>query len=234
MFGHSGEIFGAHAEFMTVAEDGPLATMPANRTFVESAPTTEGVHYAFNNIRKANVRSGQKVLVNGATGGIGSAAVQLMKYLGAHITAVCNTQNVALVRSLGADVIIDYMKADFTKIDEQFDFIFDAVGKSSFGACKKILKPGGIYCSTELGPWWENPFLAIWTSYFGDKKVIFPIPTITQKDVLFFKELIEAGKLKPVIDRIYPLEQIAEAYNYVELGQKTGNVVITVDNNGKT
>jgi NADPH:quinone reductase-like Zn-dependent oxidoreductase len=229
VFGFCGVDFGAHAEYVTRAEDSSLATMPANMTYEEVAPSTEGTHYALNVIRKANVQSGQKVLINGATGAIGSAAVQLVKYYGAEITAVCDTKNVSLVKSLGADKVIDYTKSDFTKNGQTYDFVFDAVGKSSFRRCKNLLKPGGIYYSTDLGFLSQNPILALWTSKFGNKKVIFPIPKDSKGDVVFFKELIEAGKLKPVIDRRYPLEQIVEAYKYVEKGQKTGNVVITVE-----
>jgi NADPH:quinone reductase-like Zn-dependent oxidoreductase len=229
VFGYSGVSFGAHAEYMTMPEQGMMATVPKNTSYEEAAPIIEGAHYALNNIRKANVRSGQKILVNGATGGIGSAAVQLVKYYGADVTGVCGTGNAERVKSLGADELIDYTEGDFTKSGKKYDFVFDAVGKSSFGACKQLLKPGGIYCSTELGFMWQNPFLAIWTSKFGSKKVIFPIPKERKEDAIFFKELIEAGKFKPVIDRSYPLEQIADAYKYVEKGQKIGNVVITVE-----
>jgi len=235
VFGFSGDNFGAHAEYMIMPEDGLLTNMPSNMSYVEAAPGTEGSHYALNLIRKANVKSGQKVLIYGATGAIGSSAVQLVKFFGADVTAVCNTRNVELVKSLGADKVIDYTKEDFTKIGETFNVVIDAVGKSSFGACKKLLKSGGIYCSTDLGFLSQNPFLAIWTSIFGSlpgqtgKKVIFPIPKATKADVLFFKELIGMEKFKPVIDRCYPLEQIAEAYRYVEKGQKIGNVVITVE-----
>jgi NADPH:quinone reductase-like Zn-dependent oxidoreductase len=198
-------------------------------TYEEAAPTSEGGHYALNNIRRANVRSGQRMLVNGATGAIGSAAVQLGKYYGAEVTAVCSTNNVNLVKSLGADKVIDYTREDFTKSgQEYYDFVFDAVGKSSFGACKNLLKEGGIYCSTELGFLWQIPFFVLWTSLFGSKKVIFPIPKESKEDMIFFKELIETGKFRPLIDRPYPLEKIVDAYKYVETGQKIGNVVITV------
>jgi NADPH:quinone reductase-like Zn-dependent oxidoreductase len=234
VFGYNDTDFGAHAEFMTMPEEGMLTSMPANMTYEEAAPSTEGGHYALNYVRKANVRSWQKVLINGATGAIGSAAVQLVKYYGAEVTAVCNTKNVKLVQSLGADKVIDYTKEDFTKSGQGYDFVFDAVGKSSFGACKKLLKPGGIYCSTDLGFLSQNPFLALWTSIFGSKKVMFPIPKESKEDIVFLKELIEAGKYKPVVDRHYPLEQIVEAYKYVEKGQKTGNVVITVGQTGNS
>ncbi len=228
VFGYNDIECGAHAEYKTMREDDMVTTMPANMTYEEAAPTAEGAHYALKDIRAANVTSGQRVLIYGATGAIGSAGVQLVKYYGAHVTAVCNTENVELVRSLGADTVIDYTKEDFTRSGQQYDFVFDAVGKSSFGVCWKLLKPGGIYCSTDLGFLAQNPFLALWTSRFGSKKVIFPIPKSSKDDMEFLKELIEAGKYKPVIDRRYPLEQVAEAFRYVETGQKTGNVVIIV------
>ncbi len=202
--------------------------MPDNLSFEEAAPITEGAHYALHDIRAAKVKSGQTVLVYGATGAIGSAAVQLLKYFGANVTAVCNTKNVVLLKSLGADDVIDYQTQDFTKTDTQFDLVFDAVGKSSFGKCKMLLKEKGIYISTELGKNGENVFYALTTPLFGGKKVLFPLPTISKEDVFFLKGLVEAGKFKPVIDRKYSMEQIVEAAKYVETGQKTGNVVISV------
>jgi len=228
VFGYNDTKFGAHAEFMTMAEDASIATIPNNLTFDEAAPITEGGHYALCDIRAAKVQSGQKVLVNGATGAIGSAAVQLLKYFGADVTAVCDTKNVELVKSLGADVVIDYLTNDFTKTNETYDFIFDAVGKSSYANCTKILNETGIYISTELGKNGANVFLALITPLFGGKKVLFPIPSINKKDVEFLKELVETGHYKPLIDRKFTLEQIVEAYKYVETGQKIGNVIITL------
>ncbi len=231
VIGFSGKTFGAHAEYLTAHQDSPLAVMPANFTYEEAAPSTEAMHYAWNDIRAAQVTSRQSVLIYGATGAIGSAAVQLVKSLGAYVTAVSNTKNMDLVKSLGADEVIDYMKDDYTKLTKKYDFIFDAVGKISYGACKHLMKPGAIFCSTDLGPFAQNPFLALWCllgTLSDGKKVIFPLPVNTQKDVTFFKELMEAGKVKPVIDRTYPLEQVADAFRYVETGQKTGNVVIRV------
>ncbi|MBA4409061.1 MAG: NAD(P)-dependent alcohol dehydrogenase [Odoribacter sp.] len=229
VFGYNDVTFGAHAEYMVMAEDGPITTMPANLTFEEAAPITEGGHYALCDIRAANVRSGHKVLINGATGAIGSAAVQLCKYFGAEVTAVCNTQNMELVKSLGANEVIDYTKQDFTKFNKTFDLVFDAVGKSSFGKCKPLLNKGGIYISTELGYMGQNPLLALITPLLSGKKLLFPIPTISKADVVFLKELLEAGQFKPVIDRRYSLEQIVEATRYVEKGHKIGNVVIKVE-----
>jgi NADPH:quinone reductase-like Zn-dependent oxidoreductase len=228
VFGYNDTKFGAHAEFMTMAENDAIATMPSNLTYEEAAPITEGGHYALCDIRAAKVKNGQNILVYGATGAIGSAAVQLLKYFGARVTAVCNTKNIELVRSLGADEVIDYTRQDFTKTGQRFDFVFDAAGKSSFGKCKPLLKKNGIYISTELGKNSENIFFALTTPLSNGKKVLFPIPTINKQDVLFLKELVETGKYKPVIDRRYKLEQIVEAYKYVETGQKTGNVVITL------
>lgn len=228
VFGYNDTKFGAHAEYMIMPADGPITTMPINMTYREAAPIAEGAHYALCNIRAAKVQSGQKVLINGTTGAIGSAALQLVKYFGAEVTAVCDTKNIALVRSLGADEVIDYTQQDFTKINQTFDMVFDAVGKSSFGQCKPLLRKGGIYISTELGYMSQNPFLALITPVFGDKKVLFPIPTISKEDVIFLKELVETGKYKPVMDREYPLEEIVAAFRYVGMGQKTGNVVINI------
>lgn len=228
VFGYNDTKFGAHAEYMVMAENEAITTMPDILTYEQAAPITEGGHYALCDIRAAKIKSGQKVLINGATGAIGSAAVQLVNYFGAEVTAVCDTKNVDLIKSLGAKVVIDYKKEDFTKIKQTFDVVFDAVGKSSFGKCKPLLKKGGIYMSTELGYMSQNPFLALVTPWLGGKKVLFPIPTITKEDVNFLKKLVETGNYKPVIDRRYSLEQIVEAYKFVETGQKIGNVVINV------
>ncbi len=228
VFGFNDKTWGGHGEYLTIAENEALTSLPINANFYEAAPITEGGHYALNNIRAAKIKRGQNVLVYGATGAIGSAAVQLLTYFGAIVTAVCNTKNVELVKSLGADEVIDYQTQDFTNTDKKFEFIFDAVGKSSFGQCKPLLTSKGIYISTELGKNAENILFALATPLFGSKKLLFPIPTITKEDVVFLKELVEKGLFKPVIDRTYTLEQITEAYKYVESGQKTGNVVIKV------
>jgi NADPH:quinone reductase-like Zn-dependent oxidoreductase len=229
VFGYNGTRFGAHAEYLAMPEDGSVATMPANVTFEQAAASTEGSHYALSLIRKAKVRSGQDVLVNGATGAIGSAAVQLLKALGAEVTAVCDTKHLELVRGLGADRVIDYTAEDFTKDEQSYDVVLDAVGKSSFGRCKRLLKPRGINLSSDLGPLSQNPILALITPLLGGRRVMFPIPRDNQEMVRYFKDLIASGAFNPVIDRRYPLDQIVEAYRYVETGQKIGNVVITVD-----
>jgi len=228
VFGYNDITFGAQAEYMIMPENGAMSTIPENLTFEEAACITEGGHYALCDIRAAKVKAGQNVMIYGATGAIGSAAVQLAKYFGASVTAVCNTKNVELVKSLGANVVIDYTKEDFTQTGQTFDFVFDAVGKTSFGTCKPILAKNGIYISTELGKKGENVFLALSTPLFGDKKVLFPLPTISREDVEFLKELVIAGHFNPVIDRRYRLDEIVEATKYVETRQKTGNVVIVV------
>ena len=228
VFGYNDTKFGAHADYMTMAENEAITIMPGNLTYEEATPITEGGHYALCDIRAAKIKKGQNVLIYGATGAIGSAAVQLAKYFGGTVIAVCNTKNVELILSLGADLVIDYTKQDFTKTDQTFDLVFDAVGKSSFGKCKPILNKNGIYISTELGRYSENIFLALTTPIFSSKRVLFPMPTICKDDVIFLKELVVAGKYKPVIDRKYRLEQIVDAYKYVESGQKTGNVLITL------
>jgi NADPH:quinone reductase-like Zn-dependent oxidoreductase len=230
VFGYDERSLGAHAEYMSIGEERALATIPANLTYEEAAPGTEGSHYALGFIRKAKVESGQDVLVNGATGGIGSAAVQLLKNLGANVTAVCGTDNVELVRSLGADRVIDYETTDFTQDVQTYDAVLDAVGKSSFGRCRRLLKPGGIYISSELGPKGQNPFLVLVTPLFGDKRVKFPFPRYNQRIVRELRELLESGAFKPVIDRVYPLEDIVKAYEYAESGQKVGNILISITN----
>lgn len=228
VFGYNDKTFGGHGEFLTIAENDAITTLPCNLNFNEAAPITEGAHYALNNIKASKIERGQNVLIYGATGAIGSAAVQLLKHFGTKVTAVCNTKNVALVKSLGADTVIDYQTQDFTKTENKFHFIFDAVGKSSFRQCKPLLTEKGIYISTELGKNAVNIFLALITPICGNKKVLFPIPAISKEDVIFLKELIEKGEYKPVIDRHYNLDQIVEAYRYVETEQKTGNVILKI------
>jgi len=228
VFGFNDKTFGGHAEYLTIAETDAITTIPENIDFVEAAAITEGAHYALVDIRAANVERGHHVLVYGATGAIGSAAVQLLKYFGANVTAVCNTKNIELIKSLGADAVIDYQTEDFTKTENKYDFIFDAVGKSSFGQCKPLLTKKGIYISTELGKNGENILFALTTALSSGKKLLFPIPSITKNDILLLKEIVQKGQFKPVIDRKYKLEQITEAYKYVESGQKTGNVILEI------
>jgi NADPH:quinone reductase-like Zn-dependent oxidoreductase len=196
--------------------------------YEEAAAVCDGAMLAIAFIRRTPPRDGLRILVNGADGSIGSAAVQLATYYGAQVTAVCGARNLELVRSLGADAVIDFAREDFTRCGRKFDAVFDAVGKSSFRRCRDLLRPGGVYLSSELGFLAQNPLLSLWTPGIGGKKIRFPIPKVNKQDVVFFKELVEAGRYKAVIDRRLPLERIVEAYRYVETGQKTGNVVITV------
>ena len=218
--------FGTHAEFICMQESAPLAHKPAGMSFEEAAAVCDGAILALMCLRPAGLRKGQRILVYGASGSIGTAGVQLARYFEADVTAVCNTKNLELVRSLGADRVIDYTQEDFTKNGETYDVIFDAVGKHSFKRCQGSLKRDGVYLATDG---LRNLFLALWTSRIGGKKVLFPIPPrYTKKDVLFLKELIETGKYRAVIDRRYPLEEVVEATRYVETKQKTGNVVLTI------
>ncbi|TFB76721.1 NAD(P)-dependent alcohol dehydrogenase [Cryobacterium glaciale] len=234
VFGYNGVKFGGHAEYLAIAETGLVAEIPAALSHEEAAPIVEGAHYALNMIRAAKITAGQNVLVNGATGGIGSAAVQLLVHLGACVTAVCATAHLTLVQSLGAARVVDYTRDDFTALDDEFDVVLDAVGKSSFGRCRRLLVPGGIYVSSELGGFWQNPVLALTTPLLRRKRVLFPIPKDTREDVLFLKGLVETGEFRPMLDRTYSLDQIREAYEYVAVGQKVGNVVIRVRDESAT
>ena len=228
VFGLTGIGFGAHAEYLCLPEAGAIAIKPVNMTYEEAAAVCDGAMMALTCVRKAKIQSGKEILIYGASGSIGTAGVQLAKSTGADVTAVCNTKNVEIVKSLGADRVIDYTKDDFTKDGRTYDVIFDAVGKTSVPRCKSSLRPGGIYLETDLGYLWQNLLFVLLTAKFGRKKVMIVVPKENKENVLFLKEMIEAGKYRAVIDRRYPLEQIVEATKYVETGQKTGNVVITI------
>jgi NADPH:quinone reductase-like Zn-dependent oxidoreductase len=217
---------GAYAEYLSMPENGCVAIKPANMTYEEAAVVPYGAIMALNLLRKVNIQPGQKVLVNGASGGIGSAAVQLARYFGAEVTGVCGTPRLEFVKSLGADKVIDYTKEDFTQSGETYDLIFDVLGKGSFSRCKRSLKPNGRYLLASFKM--KQLFQMLWTSMIGSQKVICAIAPGSTADLLSVKELIEAGKIKAIIDRRYRLEQTAEAHRYVEEGHKKGNVVITV------
>lgn len=227
VFGVKGS--GAHAEYVCIRESAGLAHKPAGMAFEEAAAVCDGASIALACLGKADLREGRSILIYGASGSIGTAAVQLAKHFGAHVTAVCGTKALDLVSSLGADAVIDYTQEDFTTNGETYDVVFDSVGKHSFRRCRHSLKPGGIYIETDLGFMWHVPILALSTRWIGDKRVTLPIPKYSKEDVLFIKELIEAGKYRAVIDRTYQLEDVVEATRYVETGQKTGNVVLTLN-----
>jgi NADPH:quinone reductase-like Zn-dependent oxidoreductase len=216
----------SQSEYLTQTEDN-LFSIPDNIDNKQAAASLEGAHYAYTFIHKVNIQSGQKILINGATGGIGSTLIQFVKQYDVTITATCNTKNIKLIESLGADKIYDYTKENFTDDKEKYDYIFDTVGKSTFGKCKPLLKEGGIYISSELGPYSQNLFYAIITMFLN-KKVIFPAPYSTQKTIPYIMELLKQEKFKPIIDREYSLEDINLAYEYVLRGEKIGNVIINI------
>ena len=232
VFAASDAALGAHAEYICLPEEGALALKPANMTSGEAASVCGGGLTSLPFLRDTGkIQRGQKVLINGASGSVGTSAVQLAKYFGAEVTGVCSTANLELVESLGADKVIDYTTEDFTKTGQTYEIIFDAVGKSSFSRCKGSLKQRGVYLSTVLTV--AILFQMLWTSKIGSKKAMIVFTGLRPssektKDLIFLKELAEAGGIKPVIDRRYPLEQTPEAHSYVEKGHKKGNVVITV------
>jgi len=227
VFGWTGLRFGAHAEFMCVRESARITHMPAGMSFEKAAPICDGALSALMCLKQADLRKGRRILIYGASGAIGTAGVQLARYYDADVTAVCSTKNLELVKSLGADRVIDYTQEDFTKNGQTYHVIFDAVGKHSFKRSRDSLEPGGFFLPTDG---FENLILALWPSRTGDKRVVFQLPPrLTKQDVLFLKELVEAGKFRPVIDRCYPLEDVIEATRYVETQHKTGNVVMTID-----
>src|SRR5690606_33281419 len=210
VFGFNDTGLESQAEYITSPVEN-LSHIPANISYKQAAASLEGAHYAYTFVHKVNIRSGQSILINGATGGIGSALLQFVRQYDVEITATCNTKNLKLIESLGADKIYDYTQEDFTVDKEKYDFIFDAVGKSTFGKCKPLLKEKGIYISSELGPYSQNLFYAIATSISNNKKVIFPIPFSKQKTIPYIMGLLKKEKFRPVIDREYLLEDISKA-----------------------
>lgn len=236
VFGFKDSGKGSHAEFLTINEKF-ISKKPSETTIEEAAASTEGFHYAYNFINKVKAKPQNNILINGATGGIGSALLQICKTLNCKITATSNTKNLDLIKELGADNVIDYTKENFTQSEEKFDFVFDTVGKSTFGKCKKILNPKGIYISSELGPGGQNIFYSLFTPLLSKlgfnkgKKVLFPMPINLSKSIEIVSEMLANKTFKPIIDKTYTFDQIKDAFKYVDKGLKTGNVVIKIFDN---
>jgi NADPH:quinone reductase-like Zn-dependent oxidoreductase len=226
VFGSKGHVFGAYAQYLCLPENGPLAIKPANMTFEEAAALPWGGMTALYFLRKGKVQSGQHVLIYGASGSVGTAAVQLARSFGAAVTGVCSTAHVALVKSLGAATVIDYTQEDFSTSGVTYDVIFDAVGKSSLSGCMRSLKKAGIYLQAVAAP--ALSVRMRWTALTSGKTLLGGTAVPKAEDMMYLKELVEAGKLQPVIDRCYPLEHMVQAHRYVDTGHKKGNVVITV------
>jgi len=227
VFGMSPDDFGAHAEYICIPEGGPVAPLPKSVGYSD-AVICEGSWYADNCLRGLGVKSGDNILIYGASGAIGVAGLQLAKAIGARVTAVVATRHVELAHSLGADEVIDYTAQDFTQTEEKFDAVFDAVGKTTYFRCRKLLKPGARYATTDLGPWAQNIFLSVWFGLTGSRRASLPMPKQRPDFVDSLAKYLETGALRAVVDRSYPLEAIADAYRHVITGEKTGIVVINV------
>lgn len=224
--------FGGHAEYTVIPQhnNALLAHIPDHLSYRDAAPALEGSHYALHGIRACEVNEHSRVLVNGGTGSIGSAAIQIMAAMGADVTAVCATPHLDTVSSLGANRVIDYLNEDFTELNDRFDVVYDAVGKSTFGRARRVLTTNGVYLSTELGPFSQNPFLALIPRWIMKQQVKFPIPKNRVEDALYLTQLMQQRQYQPLIDREFTLEDVAEAYRYVRTGEKIGNVVLRVKN----
>ncbi len=225
VFGLNDEGLQSHAEFTAIAENAAIEIVPDVIDYQQAAASLEGGHYAYNYIRKMGMAGNYRVVVNGGTGAIGSAGIQMLKASGAYVLATSPTAHVDQVKALGADEVVDYQKDDFTKTEQKFHFVFDSVGKSSFGRCKHLLLPGGIYISSELGPNAENLYLPLLTQ-FSKRKVKFPVPTNRKASVKEVARLLAEGKFKPLIDKTVGPDEIVEAYHYVNDGKKIGNVIL--------
>lgn len=226
VFGMATAGYGAHAEYLCVPEKGTSSTMPPGLRF-RDAVVGEGAWYADSTLQAFGLKPGDTILIYGASGAIGTAAVQLAKYYGAEVTAVVATQHLDLLKSLGADRVVDYTAEDFTQIGETFDFVFDAVGKTTYFRCRKLLKPNGVFAASDLGPWWQNALLAVWSAITRSRRVLFAMPKNPAGLMTFLKARMEANEFRSVVDREYPLEAIADAYRYVETEEKVGIVVVS-------
>ena len=225
VFGFDDEGIQSQAEYLAL-DVKEVFPKPKGLTLEQAVACLEGVHYALNFMDKVNLKAGQKVLVYGSTGAIGSAVTQLMKYKGLHVTAVCDTPNIEKIKALGPDRVMDYTVTDYWKEDVIYDYVFDAVGKSSFGTSKAVLAKKGIYVSSELGKNWENTYLSLITPLFGGKRVKFPFPRNVAKSIKTITKIVEEGKFMPLIDKVYDFKDIVAAYQYVERGFKVGNVIV--------
>jgi NADPH:quinone reductase-like Zn-dependent oxidoreductase len=230
VFGYPGQGMGAYAEYRCMPESGMVGSKPVNLSYEEAAVLPYGMIMALNLLRKANLQPGQKVLINGASGSIGAAAVQLAKYFGAEVTGVCGTPRLEFVKSLGADKVIDYTKEDFTRSGETYDLIFDILGKTSFSQCKSALKPNGriLYVSFKMKQLFQMLWTSTLSSRYAGKKVICALSPENPEDLTFIKELVEAGKIKAILDRCFALKQVGEAHRYAESGNKKGPIAISV------
>jgi NADPH:quinone reductase-like Zn-dependent oxidoreductase len=228
VFGFEDTGIASQAEYMVINENKPIAIIPENISFEQAAASLEGAHYAINFINKVKLNPNHKVLINGASGAIGSASAQFLKAQGLYVAVTCPTNVIDLVRSWSVDKIMDYTQEDFTKDNQIYDFVFDSVGKSSFSECKPLLSPKGVYISSELGKNSQNPFLALITPLWGGKKVVFPLPSNIKASIKYITDMLKKGKFKPLIDRSYSLNQVVEAYNYVNSGKKIGNVILKI------
>ncbi|MCV2365089.1 NAD(P)-dependent alcohol dehydrogenase [Paucibacter sp. DJ1R-11] len=229
LFGFDDLGLGSHSQYLCLAESKALARIPEGVSFEHAAASAEGAHYAINFLNKVGLESGQTVLLNGATGAIGSALLQLLKQRGARVTATCPGAQAEWALGSGAERVIDFQKQDFTHDPTRYDFVFDAVGKSSFGRCRPLLKPGAVYISSELGPYAQNLGLALCTPWLGGRKVVFPVPLRTQASLDLMQGLLAQGAFKPLIDRRFPLAEIQAAYRLTLSGAKIGNVLVTMD-----
>lgn len=226
VFGFHDMGLSSHAEYLSISEGSAIVLMPSDCTYGQAVGLCEGAHYAYNGLNKLVIEKGQKVLVNGGTGAIGSAMIQMLKAMGAIVTTTARTEHLGMVKRIGADRVLDYTQVEFEELNDQFDIVFDAVGKSTFGRCKKILTRKGIYISTELGPGLQNIFYALVTPLLGGRKVIFPIPKDIKKSLIYAKKLFESKLFDPLLDREYFLSEIDDAFDYVLTGQKVGNVIV--------
>jgi NADPH:quinone reductase-like Zn-dependent oxidoreductase len=222
---------GSHAQYLRISAHRAMVAIPAGVGYEAAAASMEGAHYARNFIRAVALKPGDAVLVNGATGAIGSAAIPLLKRAGAHVTAVCAAAHHPAIAALGADRVLDHKARPFVEQlrGETFAFVFDAVGKSTFGACRPLLLPTGAYLSSELGPWGQNPILALLSPFMPGPIVRFPVPTDVPRTLALVTELLASGELRPLIDRRYTLAELRDAFTYVASGQKIGNVILTFE-----